>query len=317
VLCAAAAGASSRAQDEAAPLDGAGWSARPERPSSSLRLLAPDDILILDTTKGRIVIEILPELAPDVAAEIRSLARQGAFDRAPFDRVVDGFRAEIALPSASAARLTSDVAPSFEFAPVLVAVADSDRGRAGSRSSYQTAAADDGGLAFGIYKGAPIATRVEAAAPAPGEPAPDEPVWATHCPGVASYEPPQVSGEPGRIFIMRGDAPAIDGHARPWGMVVSGLEVVYDLAVGDAQTPGFEPDRMLAVRVAADGTWTSFEAREDVAVLTLLDETGPGFAGFVASLREELGRPPRLCEIRLPLGPPTSGLLARATGAPP
>lgn len=307
LLCVALVGAGALAQQgDASRVATPSETATQAPPSRIYRLLSADDLLLLDTTKGRVVIEILPELAPDIAVEVRALARQGFFDDMAFDRVIDGFRVELALPPAGeaeegAADGGGPPAPAYVSAPALVEVADSDRGRASLYPFQADAYRGKDAIDFGIYKGLPVASSGDAA-------------WPTHCPGVASYEPAAAPGDAPRLFIMRGDAPALDAAARPWGVVVSGLEVVYDLAVGDAQRSGFEPDRLLAVRVASDAPWTSFEAREDVAVLTVLDETGPGFAGFVASLREELERDPRVCEIRLPMGPSASGLIARSDG---
>ena len=46
---------------------------------------------------------------------------------------------------------------------------------------------------------------------------------------------------------MLGEAPGLDSDAEAWGRVIDGLDVLYDLAVGDALSSGFEPDRMTRV----------------------------------------------------------------------
>ncbi len=54
----------------------------------------PENTLILETTKGEVVIELLPDLAPGHVARIKELAREGAYDGVVFHRVIDGFMAQ-------------------------------------------------------------------------------------------------------------------------------------------------------------------------------------------------------------------------------
>ena len=53
-----------------------------------------ENALILDTTQGKVVIELLPDLAPGHVARIKELAREGAYDGVVFHRVIDGFMAQ-------------------------------------------------------------------------------------------------------------------------------------------------------------------------------------------------------------------------------
>src|SRR6185436_8012616 len=53
-----------------------------------------ENALILETTKGKVVIELLPDLAPGHVARIKELAREGAYDGVVFHRVIDGFMAQ-------------------------------------------------------------------------------------------------------------------------------------------------------------------------------------------------------------------------------
>src|SRR3954453_17513772 len=54
---------------------------------------APDaqDVLVIDTNKGRILVELVPEVAPQFAARARELAHQHFYDGQTFFRVIDGF----------------------------------------------------------------------------------------------------------------------------------------------------------------------------------------------------------------------------------
>ncbi|WP_273791487.1 MULTISPECIES: peptidylprolyl isomerase [unclassified Bartonella] len=54
----------------------------------------PENTLILETTKGRVVIELFADLAPCHVARIKELVREGAYDNVIFHRVIDGFMAQ-------------------------------------------------------------------------------------------------------------------------------------------------------------------------------------------------------------------------------
>lgn len=50
--------------------------------------------LVIDTSKGRIVVKLRPDLAPAHAERMKQLARDGYYDNVPFHRVMDGFMAQ-------------------------------------------------------------------------------------------------------------------------------------------------------------------------------------------------------------------------------
>lgn len=54
----------------------------------------PENTLVLETSKGDVVIELLPDVAPGHVARIKELAREGAYDNVVFHRVIDGFMAQ-------------------------------------------------------------------------------------------------------------------------------------------------------------------------------------------------------------------------------
>jgi peptidylprolyl isomerase len=58
----------------------------------------PENTLIIETTKGRVVIQLRPDLAPNHVARIKELAREGFYDGVVFHRVIDGFMAQTGCP---------------------------------------------------------------------------------------------------------------------------------------------------------------------------------------------------------------------------
>jgi peptidylprolyl isomerase len=56
--------------------------------------LDKQNAIVIDTTKGRIVIKLRTDLAPQHAERIKQLARDGFYNNVPFHRVMDGFMAQ-------------------------------------------------------------------------------------------------------------------------------------------------------------------------------------------------------------------------------
>jgi len=61
----------------------------------------PENTLVLETTKGRVVIALRPDLAPGHVERIKTLARKGFYDGVAFHRVIDGFMAQTGCPHGS------------------------------------------------------------------------------------------------------------------------------------------------------------------------------------------------------------------------
>ncbi|HEY0182587.1 MAG TPA: peptidylprolyl isomerase [Rhodopila sp.] len=54
----------------------------------------PENTIYLDLKQGRVVIRLLPDVAPKHVERIKTLARQGFYDGTPFHRVIEGFMAQ-------------------------------------------------------------------------------------------------------------------------------------------------------------------------------------------------------------------------------
>jgi cyclophilin family peptidyl-prolyl cis-trans isomerase len=53
-----------------------------------------ENTLYIDLPKGRVTVELRPDLAPQHVARVKELVREGFYDGTPFHRVIDGFMAQ-------------------------------------------------------------------------------------------------------------------------------------------------------------------------------------------------------------------------------
>ena len=54
----------------------------------------PENTILVELTGGTVTIELLPDVAPEHCARMKTLAREGAYDNVAFHRVIDGFMAQ-------------------------------------------------------------------------------------------------------------------------------------------------------------------------------------------------------------------------------
>lgn len=247
-------------------------------PPAPWRVLPPDNTLVIETTKGRIVVEMRPDLAPLAVARVKLLAREGVYDGLLFHRVIDHFVDQTGNPNNRDGGASShpDLPPEFVFklpagrlAPVRAA-SDGQQGFVGASPVEAVSAAEASRAADGRLR-----------------------AWGAYCPGVAGMgrqaDPGTSNSE---IFFMRDAARRLDRDYTVWGKVVAGLEVVRAMAVGE---PPEHPDRMLKVRVMAD------MPDAERPRLEVMDERSPAFGKLVARLRAARGADFTVCDIEVPV----------------
>jgi peptidylprolyl isomerase len=66
--------------------------------SKSTETKSGKEHLVLETTKGKVVIKFRSDLAPNHVAHIKRLAEEGFYDGIVFHRVIDGFMAQTGCP---------------------------------------------------------------------------------------------------------------------------------------------------------------------------------------------------------------------------
>lgn len=233
----------------------------------------PANALAIATTKGLIIVELEPRLAPHAVERVKRLARMHVYDGLLMWRVVD--------------------VPGFNF----VQTGD-PRNHDGDRSALPDLRAEfsanipaseirfvRGGLAPEGFLGViPVG-----ASYASGKPR----VWGAYCDGVMGMgRERDVDSANAEIFFMRGTTRNFDHDYTVVGRILVGLEVIRAAAVG---MPPKHPDRMLRVRVLSD---LPPSQRPPIEVL---DTHSAEFDQLVAAARHARGADFSVCDISVPI----------------
>jgi cyclophilin family peptidyl-prolyl cis-trans isomerase len=59
----------------------------------------PENTIVMEVAHGRVVIELLPDVAPGHVERLKTLSREGFYDGIIFHRVIDGFMAQTGDPN--------------------------------------------------------------------------------------------------------------------------------------------------------------------------------------------------------------------------
>ncbi len=204
----------------------------------------PRDVLVIDTSKGRIIVEMNDLAAPVHVARIRELTRAGVYDNRAFFRVIDNFMDQTGDPLDSGIGNSSlpNLAAEFTFkrdadTPFVVVgrIGGSEMGLIGSLPVVSQPM--DLGLLTADHK-------VQA--------------YGTYCSGVAgmarSDDPDSANSQ---FFLMRANARspdkgthALDSKYTAWGRAIAGQDVIDSIKTGE---PVADPkDMMTKVQVLAD-----------------------------------------------------------------
>jgi peptidylprolyl isomerase len=247
--------------------------------ASDWRTVDPANLLVIDTNKGRILVELWPQVAPVAAAQVAALAKAGFYNGRSFFRVIDGFMDQTGDPqdNGQGGSTRPNLPPEFTFrhdASDMAVILDS------------ASQADAG------FIGPVPAVSQKAAL---GELTADHKVnaFAAFCAGVVGMARAQdTSSGNSQFFLMRGTQDHLDGQYTAVGRVVAGLDVVRQIKTGEpVEAP---QDKMLTVRMASD---IPAAQRPTVQVV---DTRSPWFAAAVARVKAEkiVGATP--CDLDIP-----------------
>ena len=97
----------------------------------------PENTLVIETSKGKVVVEMRPDLAPKHVAHIKKLAREGFYDGIVFHRVIEGFMAQTGDPTGTGTGGSKKGNLKAEFTPTAF-----ERGTVGAARSASPDSAD-------------------------------------------------------------------------------------------------------------------------------------------------------------------------------
>ena len=239
----------------------------------------PDDLLVIDTSKGRIIAELAPEAAPDTVARIKTLARQHFYDGQTFFRVIDTFMDQTGDPknTGEGGSTLPDVKGEFTF-----------------RRDHATPfvqVSDPTGSVIGLMGSLPVESQPEAimAITADGRAT----AWPVFCPGVLGFA--RAAGPDSgnsQFFLMRASYPSLEKRYTGFGRVIVGEDVVRAIKSGEPVAP--PQDTIVRLRLADD-----LPPGEALHV-RVLDPTRPAFATLLARDRDEKGADFSICDLQLP-----------------
>lgn len=240
------------------------------------RELRPEKLLVVDTTRGRLIVELFPELAPRAVERVKLLAREGVYDGLQIHRVIDGFVAQTGNPNNRDGGTSAhpDLAPEFSARlpldthwTCIQRTPDFNAGFLGTLPILTTSEAETARQTDGKFQ-----------------------AWGAYCPGVAGmgrqHDPGSANSE---IFFMRGSSFRLNLNFTVWGNIVVGLPHVYEFAVGE---PPAHPDHMLRVQVAAEMT--------NPPRVEALDTESAEFGALVQAARQQRGADFSLSDVRVP-----------------
>lgn len=250
-------------------------------PPGAWRPVAPDDLVLIDTAKGTLAIELAPKFAPAHVAAIRRLVRDGAFAGGAVVRVQDDYVVQFtAKPAAAKA----------------AALLPAEYERAAAGLDFTPLPYPDAYAAAGFSDGWPVARNGAGA-------------WLVHCyamVGVGRDMPPD-TGDGRELYAVIGHAPRhLDRNIALVGRVVAGIERFAALPRGSVAMGFYATDAeklpITAARLASD---MAAAARPRFEVMRT---DTPSFAALVdarANRRESFFVRPAarvdLCNVRIPV----------------
>ena len=247
-------------------------------PAPDWRPLDPENLLVIDTTKGRIIVEMAPAMAPQSVARVKLLAREGVYDGLQFHRVIDGFVNQTGNPDNRDGGVSKHPDLSLEASFKL------------SLADYRAVAAPSDAT-LGFMGSVPIATvsGQEALRATDGTIR----AWGAYCPGVAGMgRQAALNTGNSEIFFMRGSSRRLDRDYTVWGKIVVGADINSLIATGE---PPAKPDLMLKVQVAADMPPAQRPG------LSILRQDSPAFRTLVRKTRMTRGADFSICDLEVPV----------------
>lgn len=244
------------------------------------RVPDPNNVIVVETNKGRIIAELYPQAAPNHIERVRGLVKSGFYDGLTFFRVISDFMAQTGDPQNTGMGGSDqpDLAAEFTF-------------RRGAELPLG-AGFKVGSNESGWIDALPVTSQNSALAVMTA----DRKVatWGNFCPGVLGMAR---AGDPNsansQFFFMRQANASLDKTYTAFGRVLQGLDVVRAIKTGE---PVPDPqDKMLSVKLLAD---LPADKRPTVQVM---DTRSAAFKALVAKRQAEQGGSFTNCDLDVPV----------------
>ncbi len=231
-----------------------------------------ENILVIDSPKGRIFVELHPEIAPKAVERIKLLTRRGTYDGLQFWRVVPGFVVQADPGNVEGGKTElPNLKPEFTFR-----LTDTIKHKAFAHPQ---------GLSEGLIGAMPYVSVAETATPKRADGSLY--AWGSYCPGVMGMgRDAERESANAEIFFMSGAYPAIDRDYTPVGRIIAGYEVLKVLPEGEPPT---HPQTITRVQVLGDMT--------DAPKVEVQDTQSPGFSAVVERARKAMGPDFSICDV--------------------
>lgn len=202
------------------------------------RQIDADRLLVFETTKGRIIIEMFSETAPLHVAQYSAIARSGDYDGTSFHRVIEGFMAQGGDVFALHGRESGlpNIQAEFTFRRDPAAMAFDMLG-------------DENRAIEGYFKGLPIRTQSKWMAELNKDGLVESSIQ--HCQGVVSAARlgNDENSANAQFFLLRAHSDWLDREYSPWGRIVDGQDAVQALKIGE---PVVNPDILTRAYIVGD-----------------------------------------------------------------
>jgi len=242
------------------------------------RAADPNNTLVIDTTKGQVILEMYPALAPNHVERMITLTRQKFYDGLSFHRVIEDFMAQTGDPKGDG---TGDSSLPNVKAEFLI--------RRDSSFPLTVATRPKGSL-IGFVGAMPVQSQVNELMAISNDGKVN--AWGLFCQGAVgmahSFDPDTGNSQ---FFIMRGANNALEKKYTAFGVVLTGLDVVRKLKIGE---PPVNPDKMNTVRVLAD------IPEAERPQIEVMDTASSQFQAVLDGVRKEKGDNFSDCDVTVP-----------------
>jgi peptidylprolyl isomerase len=240
----------------------------------------PNNVIVVETNKGRIIAELDPVAAPNHVERVRGLVKSGFYDGLTFFRVISDFMAQTGDPK--------NTGEGGSDQPNLTAEFTFRRGM----DLPLGAGFKVGSGELGWVGAMPVSSQNSALAVMTA----DRKVasWGNFCSGVLGMAR---AGDPdsanSQFFFMRQTNASLDKTYTAFGRVLSGLDIVRNIKAGE---PVPNPqDKMISVKMLAD---LPADKRPSIQVM---DTRSAAFKALVTKRQGEMGPSFTNCDVDVPV----------------